>query len=67
MTWGILFKITVLLHFWLSCARHGSWDVVWVCDVSSTSYGRLDKELRQFIADKQFNKTLPRLRNKYFT
>jgi hypothetical protein len=46
----------VVFHFRFSCARHGSWDVVWVSDVSFISYGRMDKELRGFIADKKFNR-----------
>jgi hypothetical protein len=63
----MVFKIMMMLQFRFSCARHGRLDVVWVSDVSSITYSRMDKELKEFIADKKFNKTLPKLHTKYFT
>jgi hypothetical protein len=51
----------VLLHSRLGCARHESWDVVWVCDVSSLSYGRMDKEPSEFIADKKLRSYVPNI------
>jgi hypothetical protein len=65
MARDVVFKIMVLLHFWFSCARHCSWDVVWVCAVSSVSYPRMAKELSEIIADRKFNKTLLKLSTEY--